>query len=464
MASMNEILTIGNSGLLASKSLLQMAGFNIANANTPGYARRSAQLQAQAVLGMGVSVQGPHAVRNELMSRHLNTTYGDKAFHEGQLSGLNLIQEAFNDLDGVGLGNSLNTFEDSLAGLAGNPAGNAERQAVVNAGIALTHSFAATRQQLHQGVQSASAQADAMATDVTSMAQQVAALNSRIRAMTDNGKDIGGLVDQRAALVSEISAQMRVQTVHQTDGSILLYAGGGRPLVSAEGAARVSVNHLGPAGNYLSEVVFTKDSGQGEELKAIGDVGGRLGGILAANNQVVAPTLTNLDLLAEEFVNAFNAQHSAGFTFNGAAGGNFFDITDPANPAASMQVNTVVRNDPENVAASDNPAEVPGNNGNALLLEDIIRDTPFMPNGQTGFAFYSDLMIEVATSKQAATVGLEIETATVSQLETMLESEIGVSVDEELIRMTKANQSFEAASQVIRNADQMSETVLTLLG
>ena len=75
MASMNEILTIGNSGLLASKSLLQMAGFNIANANTPGYARRSAQLQAQAVLGMGVSVQGPHAVRNELMSRHLNSTW-----------------------------------------------------------------------------------------------------------------------------------------------------------------------------------------------------------------------------------------------------------------------------------------------------------------------------------------------------------------------------------------------------
>ena len=75
------------------------------------------------------------------------------------------------------------------------------------------------------------------------------------------------------------------------------------------------------------------------------------------------------------------------------------------------------------------------------------------------------MVVEVASSKQAATVGLEIETGSAnSQLETMLESEVGVSVDEELIRMTKANQSFEAASQVIRNADQMSETVLTLLG
>ena len=101
MASLNEILTIGNSGLLASKSLLQMAGFNIANADTPGYARRTAQLQAQAVLGMGVSIMDPRAVRNDLVSRHLNSTYGDQGFHQGQLRGLNLIQEAFNDLDGV---------------------------------------------------------------------------------------------------------------------------------------------------------------------------------------------------------------------------------------------------------------------------------------------------------------------------------------------------------------------------
>ena len=229
MASMNEILTIGNSGLLASKSSSKWRA-STSPTRTHRIRRRSAQLQAQAVLGMGVSVQGPHAVRNELMSRHLNSTYGEKGFHEGQLSGLNLIQQAFNDLDGVGLGTAFNTFEDALAGLAGNPAGNAERQAVLNAATALGHSFAATRAQLQDGVNSTTAQADAVAFDVSSMAQQVAALNARIRALTDNGKDVGGLVDQRAALVSEISSQMSVQTVHQTDGSVLLYAGGGRPL------------------------------------------------------------------------------------------------------------------------------------------------------------------------------------------------------------------------------------------
>ena len=464
MASMNEILTIGNSGLLASKSLLQMAGFNIANANTPGYARRSAQLQAQAVLGMGVSIQGPKAVRNDLVSRHLNSTYGDKGFHEGQLGGVNLIQAAFNDLDGIGLGNAFNTFEDALAGLAGNPAGTAERQAVLNAATALGQSFGATRAQVQDGVDSTVAQANALAFDVTSKAAQVAQLNQRIRSMTDNGKDIGGLVDQRAALISDISASMNVQAVHQTDGSVLLYAGGGRSLVGAEGSSQVRINHAGAGGGFLSDVEFVKPNG--EVLTAVQPVGGQIGGLIAAGNDVLAPSLTKIDELAENFINAFNAQHQVGFDFNGGPGlANFFAAPVAGIPAASnMRLSAAIQGNPELIATSDDPTEVPGNNGNALLLQGTIRQPGLFVTGESAFERYSNMVLEVASSKQAATVGLEIETGTVSQLETMLQSEVGVSVDEELIRMTKANQSFEAASQVIRNADQMSETVLTLLG
>ena len=233
--------------------------------------------------------------------------------------------------------------------------------------------------------------------------------------------------------------------------------------MSAEGASKVSVNHLGPTGNYQSEVIFEKTNG--EELKALQPVGGRLGGLLESNNDVIAPSLVNLDTLAEEFINAFNAQHQAGFDFNGAAGGNFFNPVVAGSPAASqMTLAAGIIGNPENIAVSGNPVDVPGDNANGLLLEDLIRLPGLMPTGESAFDFYSDMVVEVASSKQAATVGLEIETGSVSQLETMLESEVGVSVDEELIRMTKANQSFEAASQVIRNADQMSETVLTLLG
>jgi flagellar hook-associated protein 1 FlgK len=126
---------------------------------------------------------------------------------------------------------------------------------------------------------------------------------------------------------------------------------------------------------------------------------------------------------------------------------------------------------PNSIAASGNATDpvtgevlVPGDNANAFLLEDLIRQSGLFASGESAFEWYSDLVLDVASSKQAANVGFEIESGSVIQLETMLQSEVGVSVDEELIRMTQANQSFEAASQVIRNADQMSQTVLSLLG
>ncbi|MDP6943870.1 MAG: flagellar hook-associated protein FlgK [Myxococcota bacterium] len=479
MASLNEILTIGNSGLLASKSLLQMAGFNIANANTPGYARRTAQLQAQAVLGMGVSVDDPRAVRNELVSRHLNSTYGDRGFHEGQLSGLNLVQEAFNDLDGVGLGVSFNNFEDALAALAGNPAGATERQAVLNAATALGTSFGSTRSQLQDGQDSTLQQARAVADDVSFKAQQVHGLNQRIKAMTENGRDVGGLVDQRAALISSLSSQMAVQVVHQTDGSVLLYAGGGRPLVGGDGASRVVVSEPSPSTDVPPlqiEISFDKPSG--ENLVALQDAGGQLGGLVAAQNDVIGPTIRQMDELAFEFARQFNIVHDAGFDFNGTGGaggapgsGDFFFFTDPAtgavpiieNFASNLRLSDTVENDPNAIRASSNAADVPGGNLNANIMRDFINQPGLFP-GVSAKDVYSGLVLEVASAKQAASVGFEIETGSVTQLETMLESEIGVSVDEELIRMTQANQSFEAASQVIRNADQMSQTILSLLG
>jgi len=437
---------------------------------------------------MGVTVNDPRAVRNDLVARHLNASYGNQGFHEGQLSGLNLIQEAFNDLDGVGLGQALNTFEDALAGLAGNPAGNTERQAVLNAATALGASFQSTRAQVQDGVNSTLSQARALAHDVSFKAQQVSNLNGRIKGMTESGRDVGGLVDQRAALISSISAQMDVQVVHQTDGSVLLYAGGGRPLVGAEGASKVKIANLGPgdttglpAGTPPYEIKVSFEKPDGEDLQAVQQVGGQLGGLVSAQNDVLGQTLRSIDELAYEFVQAFNSVHEAGFDFNGAGGlgplggGEFFDFLDDTtlvapgidNFAARVTLSSLVKNTPENIRASSNAAEVPGNNGNATDLEAVIRNpnTIAGTNGPTSFFdFYSDLVLDVASSKQTATVGLQIESGSVTQFETMLESEVGVSVDEELIRMTQANQSFEAASQVIRNADQMSETVLSLLG
>ena len=475
MATIHEILSLGQSGLRASKGRLQLAGFNIANANTPGYARRAIVLQAEAVTGLGVTMSDPHAVRNTLVSRQLNLAYAEQGFHEGQLDSIRLIQEAFNDLDGVGLGQSLNDFEDAMAEFAGNPAGLPQRQAVLSAAEALSASFSATREQVEAGLHSTLNQARAVAVNISSKAAQVNALNQRIKALTDSGQDIGGLVDQRTAVLNELASTLDIQAVPQADGSVFVYAGGGRPLVSAETSATVTISaHAPSANNYNVSVSFTKDNG--EVLDAIGEVGGVLGGLISGNNETLGPTLRQLDELAFNFANSFNQVHAQGFDYNGnpaAAVDSFFnDINAIDGAAGAVHLATALIGNPESVAGSDNAAGVPGNNVIATALQDYMSDpnwgAPFGTN-PLGLTLsvqdtYKELMVSVASAQSAAETGFSIESASVTQLETLLESESGVSVDEELINMTQANQAFEAASQVIRQADEMSDTTLRLLG
>ncbi len=227
MSTFNQILGIGASGLQASSNQLSLASFNIANADTPGFSRRVTDLTAQ-IFGLGIDPGNPRAIRNPILLHTVVSTLGQLGFHQGQLDGLNLIQEAFNDLDGVGLGSSLTAFEEALANLSANPAGLPERQAVLAAGTALSAAFASTRSQVQDGVEATTNQAQSTANQITLLAGQVAQLNDKIRGLTEQGLDVDTLVDQRDAAVSSLGELIDVQTVSQADGAMLLYSAGAR--------------------------------------------------------------------------------------------------------------------------------------------------------------------------------------------------------------------------------------------
>jgi flagellar hook-associated protein FlgK len=75
-----------------------------------------------------------------------------------------------------------------------------------------------------------------------------------------------------------------------------------------------------------------------------------------------------------------------------------------------------------------------------------------------------DIQIHFGNALGTAQTGSDIESATVNQLANLLASETAVSIDEELILMNQANQSFDAAGALIRAAEEMSATLINLVG
>lgn len=463
MSTFNAILGVGQSGLAASKSLLAMAGLNIANANSPYFARRVADLATALVPGTGVTAGSPFAVRAPFIAKALVSGFGEMGFQQGMLDGLTVVEEAFNDVDGFGLQSSLTLFEQALGTLAANPAGLPERAAVLGAAEQLAATFASIRSQLELGSEITVSQAQATADQVSGIAAQLADVNAKLQEVQGSPEAIAALVDMRDALLAELGGLVQVQMVSQPNGTVDVFTAGGRPLVTGTEASTLSVSAAGPPPDF--QVELTIETPNGQSLAPLKPIGGKLGGLLAAQNETLGPALGTLDQMAFAFVNGFNAQHQAGFDLDGNPGGQFFaQLTSADGAAANLALSADVQGQPEAIAAALAPGNVPGGNGNLLALQQVADQPGALPTGESIRAAFENLTFDVAEAINGANLGLAVEQGSVTQLQNLLQSETGVSIDEELILMAQADQAFQAASTFIQQAQQMSDTLLSMVG
>lgn len=473
LGSINQILNIGKSALSASRARLTVAGYNIANANTPGYHREVVSLTPHSVLGGGVSVGNPVAIRNNLLARNLVQTFGRMGYHDGAKGTLVQIQETFNELDGIGLMTSLDSFQAALKEMAANPSGSAERQTVLGTSEGLLSQFHSLSNQLESAILATEEQAEYIGEQVSLKASQVFTLNADIKALASTGMNPEAMIDERDRLVGQIGEMVDVTVVHQGDGSVDLFIAGGRPLVTDAHSSTVSTDkNAGPP--QTLQVSITK--GDGNKVVAMAEIGGRLGGVLDSMNDTLGHSLHVVDEIAFGMANAVNAVHAGGVALDGTTGNSFFEVGATSTGAAGgIELHTDVDGQPDRIAASKTLEDdgvtpvpindIPGDNRNLYELIDSL-DLPGVValTGESVHGAYETLMVEAARAINTADLGLRTEQTTANQLQGLILSETGVSVDEEMIEMTQANQAFEAAAMVIRQADSMAETLLGLVG
>lgn len=443
MATINSLYSVGISGLSANKSLAALSSQNIANANTPGYVRQTLMMATRAFGLPGVDAVGPRAVRNPFLARQLVSTFGRLGYHEGQADALNRVQTAVNDLDGNGVGVQFGRFQAVLSAAAAKPNGQAELDAVLAGADQLVTAFQSTRQQLLDGGAATHAEAVGTAETINGMATEVAALNDQIRSLVGAGQSANELIGRRDNLVGEMGRLVEVESVPNDDGSVSVFVGAGRALVDGSGASELAVSDPGPAPGYAIEVTLERANGQSLALGA--PAGGRLGGLVDAFQDTMGGAVAELDELAVKFSTQMNEAFGAG---------DFFVPQNPGDPGAlTLEVNPGFRSDPPTppLVFDNDAADV-----NAMVdvldagLDSVVND-------------WQSLTRTIAEPTQLAETGLALEAASANQLATLLLSETAVSVDEELVALAQANSAFEAASEVIKIASQLTDTVLSMV-
>jgi flagellar hook-associated protein 1 FlgK len=461
------ILSTGAASLSAQRAAAAVASHNLQNANTPGYARQRANLEAVVpadyvgggFVGRGVRLASVTQARDRFLESQVPGSLGNASRSAAEADAL----EAVSALDPQSTGNladALSGFYASLRGLS-QDAGNPQlRQAAVSSARSLTLAFRRTAASLEQARTGLDAQIRGRAAEVNQLAHSVARLNGDVRAARASGAEPNDLLDARQSALDRLAELVGAVPVADANGDVNVTLGGGASIVTGGLAGSLRLEADVSNGGHLSVRVNLPGSASAAAL-APSALGGALGGALDARDGALAMAASRLDQLAFDVAGATNAVHRAGYGLDGVAGRDLFDAgAAPAGAAARMSVSAAVSADPRALAAASSASALPGDASTLHAL--VATESQGLTGGLAAASALSDVTSQFGAASQRARAAAEQDGALRDHLQSMRTSLSGVSIDEELIEMQKAQRAYEAIAKVIQTSSEMLGTLLNL--
>lgn len=467
MADLLAILSQGANGLAAHRAAAQTAAHNIQNVNTDGFSRQRVELEAMppeylrtnAYAGMGVTIGAITQSRDAFLERQIPSSMAANAQYGAESQSLHSVV-ALNPEAPGGLSDSLGNFYSDLRLLGQFPSQPGLRAAVVGSARNLAYSFNRTAEGIENARSGIDARVKADIEEANALGERVALLNSQIVKSRATGGEPNDLIDERRNASDRLSQLVGAVPVPDSDGNINMALPGGTVFVSGQKAAKLSTAP-DPANAGFSLVQITKVGSSSPEAISSAGLGGEVRGFMDARDVTLKQTKDNLDTLAFDFANVLNTQHQAGFDLNGNAGQAVFNVgTSSAGTASTLSVNANLIADNKLLATSSTVAGVPGDSGNALAM--IATERTSLSGGTNPASTLAGIISAFGSRTREAGARSAQEGAIANNLSGLRESVSGVSIDEEMINMTKAQRAFDAVSKVIQTADSMLDTLMNL--
>jgi len=315
---LNGITASALSGLQTNQSALGVVSNNIANLNTPGYARRVVNEQPLSSNGqlMGVDIASIQRVVNQFLTQENLTASGTSSQYntEAQLfSQLNGLLGGPGDNQSVATG--LTNLTAALATASQAPTASASQTGVANA----LSSLASTISDASNTISSLQGQVDqqlvSAVPSANNLIQQVYNLNQQIMNAQAGGDTSSSLLDQRDSVLQSLGQMIGINVNQQSNGSVYVSTTGGVNLVSNTYA---TLSYAGGASNGTYGSIQIQDTnpqtGQliGQPSALDPDLGsGTLQGLVEMRDHVLGGISQSLGNFAQHTALAFNAQSNA---------------------------------------------------------------------------------------------------------------------------------------------------------
>lgn len=471
MSGLMSALNAGKTSLRTSQKAVEIAGNNIANVNTPGYSRQKAVFQPVPSLelrgffiGQGVNINNIAREHDVFLTRQIHDKSGQLGEESSRAAPMAELERIFSVAEN-NLSTEIDRFFDSWKQLSANPAGQTERQIVLQRGDLLARSFDDAVTSLRSSQRNINASIESKITAINPVLQEIADLNLRISTVEISGQSANSDRDRRDMLIEQVSRELGA-TYYEENGKVSLQLPGGQPLVQDTSA--MTLEPQLDASLNLQLVLRTGPSSTTELSSDM--VGGEFRGLMNVRDEIIPDRMAELDHLAYSLAYEVNQLHSGGVDLDGNAGGDFFTATplDPSDPAAPedgfAKALATVFSDTRQVAAAQSGLGDPniGDNRNALDIAALADNLTVMDGDDSFTGYFSKITSKVGIeAARAQTSAQGLEDAMV-QIRNMRDATVGVSLEEEMVDLMQYQKGFEASAKFLAVVDELMDSLLTL--
>jgi flagellar hook-associated protein 1 FlgK len=387
--SLGQALYTAMSGLRATQASLALVASNVANAETPGYVRKTLN-QVTGItgdFGSSVRINGVNRELDQYLLTQVRTETSGAAYADVRSSYLANLQTVYGNPDETGtLEAAFNTLTTAVQGLSTSSDSQAARVGVVNAAQAMAQQLNATT----QGIQSLRANAETGISDSVTTANnamaQIAIINTQLQ---DNGRtdsSTASLLDQRDQYINQLSQLADIRVVTNDLNQVTVFTNSGVQLVGTE-AAKLSFNPQGtvtpntlynanPTKSNLGTITIDFPHGGSYDMVANNAIrSGKIAAYLELRDNTLVKAQAQVDQLAASMSSALSdkttdgvaapssALPATGFDLDltGLQAGNTIHVTYKDNITGATHNLSIVRVDDPSVLPLSNTATLDPN-------------------------------------------------------------------------------------------------------
>lgn len=518
--SLISTLNMAQQAMMVNQAAITTISNNIANVDTPGYSRlrinQAALINNTPSAGnaislaescSGVTITSVQRYSDIYLQNYYRQESSTASYLQEYSAIASNIENLTNELNDTGLAEALNNFYAAADALNDDPSDITARENYVQQAQNVTAVFNTTYKGLMSLKTSLVGDPSAPGTlesseiysdveKVNSLLDQIADVNYDI-IRTNSGESYStSLLDKRDQLVNQLSEMIPVDVSENSNHTVKITLGDYDLVAGTKISAHLSVS----SGNYSNPVSVNLVNPEGTANIATNVNSsidsGTLGAILVAtkdstgSNLTLNSTLKSLNDLAYNFADVLNSiQTKVGYPDSDGTTPLAIDsdtgklmisteklfVTSDASAtinAGNISINSKLINDPNLVAAArldltkyTNPSQYEnsiGNNANATLILNSRNTTVEDLGNMTVENYLASMVSGIGLDVDNINTSYENQTSVLSEVETQLNSAIGVNLDEELVDLIKYQRAYQAAARVFSVCNDLMDVLVHL--